>query len=33
VLGESENVEKIKQVETVQEMLDIFWQKETPSDQ
>ena len=26
VLGESENVEKIKQVGTVQEMLDIFWQ-------
>jgi mannitol/fructose-specific phosphotransferase system IIA component (Ntr-type) len=33
VLGEGENVEKIKQVGTAQEMLDIFWQKETPADQ
>ena len=33
VLGENENVEKIKQVRTVQEMLDIFWQDESPDAQ
>ena len=29
VLGEAENVEKIRQSRTVQEMLGIFWQEES----
>ena len=29
VLGEAENVEKIRQARTVQEMLGIFWQEES----
>ncbi len=32
VLGEAENVEKIRQSRTVQEMLAIFWQEESAAD-